>query len=213
MFERRKEARRRVEEDEADFRAAFGVQSTGRHVGRHVGGRYERERARGRQRRDDDDAGRHRRGTRGVAVGARRRGERGGGALCQHRIERRATRVLRRPRAPLQTRPPDARVLGGERLGGIRIVIDDDGEPGDDSRTPEACGDAAKKALRENSEDDGSLVSTLLLRAFILAGGKVDDRAFFDDLTKALVAAHAYASMRGGRGGGLGDGRLRSRNG
>ena len=66
---------------------------------------------------------------------------------------------------------------------------------GDDSRTPEACGNAAKKALL-GSEDDGSLASTLLLRAFILAGGAVDDRAFFDDLTKALVTAHAYASMR-----------------
>ena len=193
VFERRKEARRRVEEDEADFRVALsGVQSRDDTSDPHSADdtTNDAEHDAG-----NDDAGRHRRGTRGVAVEDddaasatsahfAKIGSSGAKLACSVALELHSK--LDRP-----TGACSPAVNASEEFETSSTTA----HRGDDSRTPEACGNAAKKALH-GSEDDGSISSTLLLRAFILAGGAVDDRAFFDDLTKALVAAHAYASMR-----------------
>ena len=187
VFERRKEARRRVEEDEADFRAALGVQS-----------RDDTSEATS----DTGYAGND--GTTRVAV------------VAGHAVSLSARDDAASAAAAhfAKIGSSDAKLacsvalelhskLDRPALACLGVNASEEFETssttagGDDSRThtPEACGNAAKKALH-GSEDDGSLASTLLLRAFILTRGHVDDGAFFDDLTEALVAAHAYASMR-----------------
>lgn len=182
VFERRKEARRRVEEDEADFRAALsGVQS-----------RDDTSDSEATSEANDETT------TRvaivaGLAVSLSLDDDAASAtsahfATIGNSDARLACSVALELHSKLN-RPPLACVAGNASEESKTSSA------GDDSRTPEACGNAAKKALL-GSEDDGSLASTLLLRAFILAGGAVDDRAFFDDLTKALVTAHAYASMR-----------------
>ena len=195
VFERRKEARRRVEEDEADFRAAFGVQSRD-----DTSEDTSAEDTNANAPAGDDETTTTRVAiVAGLAVSLSARDDAASAAAAHFaNIGSSDARLACSVALELHSKldRPTLACSVGNASEEFETSSTTTGEPGDDSRTPEACGDAAKKALRESSEDDGSLVSTLLLRAFILAGGKVDDRAFFDDLTKALVAAHAYASMR-----------------
>uniref|UniRef100_A0A7S0KBY9 J domain-containing protein n=1 Tax=Micromonas pusilla TaxID=38833 RepID=A0A7S0KBY9_MICPS len=196
VFERRKEARRRVEEDEADFRVALGVQSRDdTSEAPHSADDTTND--------AEHDAGNDETLPRvavvaGLAVSLLESDDAASAAAAHFaKIGSSDAKLACSVALELHSkldRPTGAcspAVNASEEFETSSTTA----HRGDDSRTPEACGNAAKKALH-GSEDDGSISSTLLLRAFILAGGAVDDRAFFDDLTKALVAAHAYASMR-----------------
>ena len=155
VFERRKEARRRVEEDEADFRAALsGVQS-----------RDDTSDSEATSEANDETT------TRvaivaGLAVSLSLDDDAASAtsahfATIGNSDARLACSVALELHSKLH-RPPLACVAGNASEESKTSSA------GDDSRTPEACGNAAKKALL-GSEDDGSLASTLLLRAFILA--------------------------------------------